>query len=78
MEDVVGFLLYLGIFYQPIGASPGSWRISSRRWPAPNGSEVLKRPEVKEKKHPAILKKVEGKITFDRVSFAIIMKVRMC
>ncbi len=71
LEDVVGFLLYLGIFYQPIGALA---RVLEDLQQALAGAErvfeVLKEePEVKEKKHPAILKKVEGKITFDRVSF---------
>jgi ABC-type multidrug transport system fused ATPase/permease subunit len=71
LEDVVGFLLYLGIFYQPIGALA---RVLEDLQQALAGAErvfeVLKEePDVKEKKHPVVLKKVEGKITFDRVSF---------
>jgi len=71
LEDVVGFLLYLGIFYQPIGALA---RVLEDLQQALAGAERVfevleEEPDVKEKKHPVILKKVEGKITFDRVSF---------
>ena len=71
LEDVVGFLLYLGIFYQPIGALA---RVLEDLQQALAGAERVfevleEEPDVKEKKHPIILKKVEGKITFDRVSF---------
>lgn len=67
----MGFLLYLGIFYQPIGALA---RVLEDLQQALAGAERVfevleEEPDVKEKKHPIILKKVEGKITFDRVSF---------
>lgn len=71
LEDVVGFILYLGMFYQPIGTLA---RVMEDLQQAIAGAErvfeVLKEePEVKEKKHPVVLKNVKGKITFDHVSF---------
>jgi len=71
MEDLVAFLLYLGMFYQPITALG---RINEGLQHAlASGERVMEilneKPEIADAPDAVELKEVEGKIEFDRVYF---------
>ncbi|MFN3699190.1 MAG: ABC transporter transmembrane domain-containing protein, partial [Dictyoglomus sp.] len=65
VQDIVGFLLYLGMFYQPINAlSQIIKNIQQALAGAERVFEVLEtEPEIKEKEGAVELKNVKGKIT---------------
>jgi len=71
MEDLVAFLLYLGMFYQPITALG---RINEGLQHAlASGERVMEilneKPEIADAPDAVELREVEGKIEFDRVYF---------
>lgn len=72
VQDIVGFLLYLGMFYQPINAlSQIIENIQQALAGAERVFEVLEtEPEIKEKEGAVELKNVKGKITFEKVTFS--------
>lgn len=72
VQDIVGFLLYLGMFYQPINAlSQILENIQQSLAGAERVFEVLEtEPEIKEKENAIELKNVKGKITFENVTFS--------
>lgn len=72
VQDIVGFLLYLNMFYQPINAlSQILENIQQALAGAERVFEVLEtEPEIKEKEGAIELKNVKGKITFENVSFS--------
>jgi len=72
VQDIVGFLLYLNMFYQPINAlSQILENIQQALAGAERVFEVLEtEPEIKEKEDAIELKNVKGKITFENVSFS--------
>ncbi|WP_026486493.1 ABC transporter ATP-binding protein [Caldanaerobius polysaccharolyticus] len=72
VEDIVGFILYLSMFYQPITALG---QVLENLQQALAGAERVfeildTQPDVKEKAHPVVLKDVKGKITFEKVNFS--------
>jgi ATP-binding cassette subfamily B protein len=71
VEDIVGFVLYLGMFYQPIGAlGQVMENLQQALAGAERVFEVLDtEPDVKEKENPIELKDVKGEITFEDVTF---------
>lgn len=72
VQDIVGFLLYLGMFYQPINALAQILEnVQQALAGAERVFEVLEtEPEIKEKKNALELKDVKGKITFENVNFS--------
>jgi ABC-type multidrug transport system, ATPase and permease components len=72
VEEVVGFILYLNMFYQPItNLSTVLESIQEAIACAERVFQVLDtEPDVKESAHPKVLKKVKGEISFDHVSFS--------
>jgi ATP-binding cassette subfamily B protein len=71
VADIVAFLLYLGIFYQPVTALA---RVNEDLQTAIAGAERVfevldAEADVKEKENPAELKNVKGHIAFKGVSF---------
>ena len=74
VEDIVAFLLYLSLFYQPV---TGLANLVENMQQSLSGAErviaILDSPNQIEDKPDAIeLKDVEGEITFDHVSFSYI------
>lgn len=72
VEQIVGFILYLGMFYQPVTAL-GSVLESIQE--ATAGAErvfqvIDTEPDVKEASHPKVLKKLKGEIEFNHVNFS--------
>lgn len=72
VEDIVGFILYLSMFYQPITALG---QVLENLQQALAGAERVfeildTEPDVKEKPNPIVLKNVKGKISFKNVNFA--------
>lgn len=72
VQDIVGFLLYLGMFYQPVNAlAQVLENIQQALAGAERVFEVLEtEPEIKEKENAIELKNVKGKITFENVYFS--------
>ncbi len=72
VQDIVGFLLYLGMFYQPINALAQILEnVQQALAGAERVFEVLEtEPEIKEKENATELKNVKGKITFENVTFS--------
>lgn len=72
IEDIVAFLLYLTMFYQPIVVLARLNEGIQQAWAACDRIfEVLDtEPEVKEAKRPEELPRVRGEVSFDDVSFA--------
>ncbi|ACK41573.1 MULTISPECIES: ABC transporter ATP-binding protein [Dictyoglomus] len=72
VQDIVGFLLYLGMFYQPINALAQILEnVQQALAGAERVFEVLEtEPEIKEKENAIELKDVKGKITFENVNFS--------
>lgn len=72
VQDIVGFLLYLGMFYQPINALAQILEnVQQALAGAERVFEVLEtEPEIKEKENAIELKNVKGKITFENVTFS--------
>lgn len=72
VQDIVGFLLYLNMFYQPINAlSQILENLQQALAGAERVFEVLEtESEVKEKENAIELENVKGKITFENVSFS--------
>ncbi|HPU43145.1 MAG: ABC transporter ATP-binding protein [Dictyoglomaceae bacterium] len=72
VEDIVGFILYLNMFYQPVTAlSQVLENLQQALAGAERVFEVLDtEPEIKEKPNATDLKRVKGKITFDNVNFS--------
>lgn len=71
VADIVGFVLYLGMFYQPIGAlAQVMENLQQALAGAERVYEVLDtETDVKEKDDAVQLGKVRGEITFENVSF---------
>ncbi len=72
VQDIVGFLLYLGMFYQPINALAQILEnVQQALAGAERVFEVLEtEPEIKEKENAIELKDVKGKIAFENVNFS--------
>lgn len=72
IQDIVGFLLYLNMFYQPINAlSQILENLQQALAGAERVFEVLEtESEIKEKENAIKLKEVKGKITFENVCFS--------
>lgn len=72
IQDIVGFLLYLNMFYQPInGLSQILENLQQTLAGAERVFEVLEtESEIKEKENAIKLKEVKGKITFENVCFS--------
>lgn len=72
VEDIVGFILYLSMFYQPITAlGQVLENLQQALAGAERVFEVLDtEPDVKEKEHAIDLKNIKGKITFEHVNFS--------
>ncbi len=72
VQDIVGFLLYLNMFYQPINAlSQILENLQQALAGAERVFEVLEtESEIKEKENAIELKDVKGKITFENVYFS--------
>ncbi|MCX7845959.1 MAG: ABC transporter ATP-binding protein/permease [Dictyoglomaceae bacterium] len=72
VQDIVGFLLYLNMFYQPINSlSQILENLQQALAGAERVFEVLEtESEIKEKENAIELKNVKGKITFENVSFS--------
>jgi ABC-type multidrug transport system fused ATPase/permease subunit len=72
VQDIVGFLLYLGMFYQPVNAlAQVLENIQQALAGAERVFEVLEtEPEIKEKENAIEFKNVKGKITFENVYFS--------
>lgn len=73
VSNLVAFLLYLEILYQPIRNLSSAWEgVQSALAGADRVSELLnENPEVQEDKHPVNLQNpVKGQLTFENVSFA--------
>lgn len=71
VEDIVSFVLYLGMFYQPLSAlGQVMENLQQALAGAERVYEVLDtEPDVKEKENAIELKDVKGRITFNHVSF---------
>ena len=72
IEDLVAFLLYLGMFYQPVMLLA---RMNEQVQMALAGAErvcdiLAVEPDVKESKEPRVLREVRGEIEFHGVHFA--------
>lgn len=70
--DIVGFILYLSMFYQPITAlSHVIENVQQALAGAERVFEILEtEPEIKEKPNPIELKDVKGRVTFEDVNFS--------
>ena len=71
VSDIVGFILYLNLFYQPISTLA---RVSEDLQQAVAGAERVYSildtdPDIKDSPGAREIKRAEGKITFDRVYF---------
>lgn len=79
LEDIIAFILYLNIFYQPVSALA---RINEDLQNALAGAdrvfEILDtEPDVKEKSNPVIFDRVKGEIEFKNVDFQYIPSVEV-
>lgn len=72
IADIVGFIMYLGLFYQPVTRlSDVNQQLQTAIAGCERVFEIIdKEPEVKEKANPLALKNVSGKIEFRNVTFA--------
>ncbi|HRU32953.1 MAG TPA: ABC transporter ATP-binding protein [bacterium] len=70
--DIVGFILYLNMFYQPITALANVIEnLEQALAGAERVFEILEtEPEIKEKPNPIELKNVRGRVTFEDVTFS--------
>lgn len=70
--DIVGFILYLGMFYQPVTAlSQVIENVQQALAGAERVFEILEtESEIKERPNPIELRDVKGKVTFEDVSFS--------
>ena len=77
VEDIVAFLLYLSLFYQPItGLAYLLENMQQSLAGAERVIDILDAPvEIKDKENAIELKDVKGEITFDHVSFSYIDNV---
>jgi len=77
VEDIVAFLLYLSLFYQPItGLANLLENMQQSLAGAERVIDILDAPvEIKDKPDAIELKDVKGEITFDHVSFSYIDNV---
>ena len=68
--DIVGFMLYLNLFYQPISNLQGSRKIPAIQAGADRVFEVLDtEPDVKDSPDAVDITGCRGEIEFDNVSF---------
>ena len=77
IQDIVAFILYLNLFYQPISTLG---RINEDMQSALAGAERVfevldTEPDVKEEEHPVQLNRVKGKIEFEGVNFQYISDI---
>ncbi|WAM31309.1 ABC transporter ATP-binding protein [Caldicellulosiruptor naganoensis] len=72
VQDIVGFILYLSMFYQPVTAlSQVIENVQQALAGAERVFEILEtESEIKEKPNAIELKNVKGKITFENVTFS--------
>jgi len=71
IADIIGFIAYLGMFYQPVKSFSGLVEMTGRATASlKRVYEVLEEEEdIKEKKHAVSLPRVQGGISFQDVTF---------